>query len=262
MTSKSTLDCSFLDINQLIKCHVVETISGEKAIHLQTHHLWYDSNPLSFYVIDLGNQIMITDDGETIFNLSVNDVIRNKKSYSKIRDILNCTHSDIGLSELGEITGIANKDKFNILLADYISAMCGLMHHERETIGIPPQINDLVEEVEMYLKAWKPKAKLIRNPKIKGISDHEYKFDFEIENDLILTISPTPQSVGSAMRKIADVNSGIELKNRKIMVIVDNRGDDLFSEKATKEIKIISALAKALPLTNLIKAIQSNLSSH
>ena len=54
------------------------------------------------------------------------------------------------------------------------------------------------------------------------------------------------------MRKVGDVMTGNDLDNREILVIVDNRGDDLFNKKAEEEIKIISSLAKAVPLTNLI----------
>lgn len=255
-------DCSFLEHNKLLICHTVETVNGEKAICLQTNHLWIDKSPLSFYIIDLNSQIMITDDGETIFNLRLNGVIGDKRSWSLVRDKINCTHSDIGLSENGEIIAIANKDKLNTLLSDYISAMCSLMHYEYEMVGIPDRINKLAEEVELYLKAWKPQKKLTPNPKIKGISNHEYNFDFEIDNELILAINPTPNAVGAVMRKVGDVVSGSQLNGRKIMVIVDNRGDDLFNQKAIEEIKIISSLAKALPLTNLIDATKKSSTAH
>jgi hypothetical protein len=262
MSNNMSFDCGFLEINRPIQCRPVETITGEKALNIQTSHLWIDNSPLSFYVIDLGAQILITDDSETMFNFKVNNILTSKKSRHLIKDKLNCTHSDINLSENDEIIGIASKDKFNFLLADYISAMCALMHYEREIAGISNDVNNLADEVEIYLKAWKPKQKLKRNPIIKGISNHEYRFDFELENNLILTINPTPNAVGSVMRKVGDVVSGNALNGREIMVIVDNRGGGLFNQKAEEEIKIISSLAKALPLTNLINKYQQNISKH
>lgn len=251
-----TFDCTILEMNRSIRCNPVETITGEKALSIQTDHLWVDNSPLSFYIIDYGSQILITDDGETIFNLKVNNILTSNKSWNIIRDKLDCTHSDISLSKNGEIIGMANKDKLSLLLCDYISAMCAIMHYEREIAGVSSSINNLADEVEMYLKAWKPKQKIMRNPRVKGISNHEYRFDFEFGKNLVLAINPTPNAVGSVMRKVGDVVTGNALGEREILVIVDNRGDDFFNQKAAEEIKIISSLAKAVPLTNLIDKLQ------
>ena len=129
------------------------------------------------------------------------------------------------------------------------------MHYERELLALPAETVELAEEVERYLRLWKPDAQLIRDPKVYGISGHSYSFDFQ----LILAISPTPNAVGAVMRKAGDVISGNDLNGRKITVIVDNRTDELFAKhKAEEEIQIISALVNAVPLTNLINQAIGN----
>lgn len=249
-----TLNCSTLAKYHQWHCHSVETVSGETAFHLQTQHRWLDNSVLGFFVIPSESHITLTDDGDTLFHFHAQGITFNHRSLNTLREKLNCTHSEIQLNEHGEIIATGSLKNADVLIADYVSALCAIMHHEREIIGLPKHINDLADTVEHHLRLWKPKHILLKNVIVQGISGHEVKFDFEIDNNLIMAIPPNPQAVGAAMRKVGDVLSGSFLNERKMMIVVDDRNHDLFpQQKIDEEIAIISTFVKALPLSNLIR---------
>lgn len=248
------LDCQWLQQQAFSNCYQVKTISGEIAICVQTYHSWSDDSLLSFYILPCGDKLLITDEGESLFHFRTMGLLESKRSWRGIQDKLNSTKTDIQLEQDGEIFTLCSLESAAAAIADFTSALCALMHYERELLALPAETVELAEEVEHYLRMWKPHSQLIREPKVQGISGHCYTFDFQFDDQLILAISPTPNAVGSVMRKAGDVISGNDLNGRKVTVIVDNRSDQLFSEhKAEEEIQIISALARAVPLTNLIE---------
>lgn len=250
-----TWNCSIL--NKLHQCTAVATTNGAIAHAIQTAHRWHDGSPLSFFIIPSEQGILISDDGDTLFHLMAQGI---KLHIPTLREKLNSTNSPIQLSEDGEIFTLGNTEYADLLIADYISALCAIMHYEREIIALPKQLHDLTEQVEHHLRLWKPNHILHKNVVVQGISGHQVQFDFEQDKWLILPISPTPQAVGAAMRKAGDVLSGSFLDGREIMVIVDDRSNDLFPQrKIDEEIAIISTLVKAVPLSNLIKASNRNI---
>ncbi|MBF0784470.1 DUF1828 domain-containing protein [Muribacter muris] len=247
----NVLNCEWLCQQAFLNCYPVKTISGQQGIAVQTYHRWLDGSILNFYITPQGNQLLISDEGETLFHLSNVGLLKAKYQWRLFKDKLQSTNSDIHLEDDGEIICLTTPQSAPYAIADYLSALCAIMHYEKELAGIPEAVIDFSEEVEFYLRAWKPQATLIKKPKISGISGHEYIFDFQLEQDLIMAISPSPNAVGSAMRKAGDVLSGSFLDDRHILIIVDDRSDDLFQKKAEEEIKIISTLAKAVPFSNL-----------
>lgn len=260
------LNCEWLHSQAYLNCYTVETINGKQAICVQTHHRWLDNTPLTFYVSPVGDKLLISDEGETLFHFSSVGLLSNRRNWRKIRELLSYTQSDVVLEDDGEILCMTTPENAAIALADYTSALCTLLRYEQKISLLPTEVVYFADEVEFYLKAWKPNKTLLTSPKIKGISGHEYRFDFQLDNRLILAINPTPNAVGSAMRRIGDVLSGAELDDRKILVIVDDRSDQLFEQqKAEEEISIISTLAKAVPFTNLIETVekhQSTIATH
>lgn len=257
------LNCEWLHSQAYLNCYTVETINGEQAICVQTHHRWLDNTPLTFYISPYGDKLLISDEGETLFHFNSVGLLSNKRSWRKVRELLSYTQSDVVLEDDGEILCMTTPENAAIALADYTAALCALLCYEQEISQLPTEVVDFADEVEFYLKAWKPNQMLISSPKIKGISGHEYLFDFQLGNQLILAINPTPNAVGSAMRRIGDVLSGGELDNRTILVIVDNRSDQLFEQqKAEEEISIISTLAKAVPFTNLMATVEKHQSTN
>lgn len=256
------LNCEWLQQQNILNCTPVKTTAGEQGICVQTSYRWLDGSLLTFYLSPQANQILISDECNTLFQFKIMGLLESKRSWKTLREKLNCTASHIQLLDDGEIICLTTREKAKFAIADYLSALCALMHYERELIGIPQPIIEFSQEVEFYLKAWKPKAELIKQPQIQGISGHEYAFDFQLDNQLVLAIKPTPNAVGATMRKVGDVISGSYLGDRQILIIVDDRSDDLFKQKADEEIRIIATLAKAVPFTQLIKVAEKSYQTH
>ena len=253
------LDCQWLQQQAFSNCYQVKTVSSEEAIAVQTYHRWSDDSLLSFYILPCGDKLLITDEAESIFHFRAMGLLENKRTWRGFQEKLNGTKTNVQLEQDGEIFVLCRPDQAATTIADFVSALCALMHYERELLALPAETVELAEEVEHYLRLWKPSAQLIRAPKVQGISGHSYSFDFQLDNQLILAITPTPSAVGAVMRKTGDVISGNDLNGRNITVIVDNRTDELFDEhKAEEEIQIISTLANAVPLTNLINQAMKN----
>ncbi|HDR1103288.1 MAG: DUF1828 domain-containing protein [Bacteroidota bacterium] len=247
------INCQWLSNQTLLNCHKITSIDGSDGVCVQTYHKWLDGSILSFYIIQQGDHILITDECDTLFHFHTTGLIENKRNWRGIKERLNCTQTSITLEDDGEILCLSTKEKAPFAIADYISALCGLMHYEKELAGIPRTVKNLADEVEVYLRTWKPKANLVKSPAINGISGHTYHADFQFDKEIIFAIAPTPNSVGSVMRKTGDIISGGDLGDRSILVIVDDRTEQLFEQKAEEEIKIIASLVKAVPLSNLIK---------
>lgn len=247
------LDCQWLQQQAFSNCYQVKTVSGEEAIAVQTYHRWSDDSLLSFYILPHGDKLLITDEAESIFHFRTMGLLENKRAWRGIQEKLNGTKTDVQLEKDGEILVLCRPDQAATTIADFVSALCALMHYERELLALPAETVNLAEEVESYLRLWKPSAQLICEPKVHGISGHSYSFDFQLDNQLILAIAPTASAVGAVMRKAGDVISGNDLNGRNITVIVDNRTNELFAEhRAEEEIQIISTLVNTVPLTNLI----------
>ena len=259
MNKMIELNCQWLQKQAFSNCYQVKTMSGEGAICVQTNHRWADDSLLSFYILPQGDKLLITDEAESIFHFRTMGLLENRRAWRGIQDKIICTKSDIHLEEDGEIIMLCRPEQAPLAIADFISALCALMHYEKELVALPVETIELADEVEHYLRLWKPHAQFIRSPKVNGISGHSYSFDFQVDDKLILAISPTPNAVGAVMRKAGDVITGNNLGDREIVVIVDDRDDkekELFprrKDKAKEEIQIISSLVSALPLTNLIE---------
>lgn len=120
-----------------IICHPVEAVDGSQAVRVQTAHEWSDGSPLTFYIIEQGNGILLTDDCETLFHFHTQGLAEDSRKNQTMRDRLQCTNSDIAMLTDGEIIAVGNEETATRLIADYISSLCALMHYEREILGVP-----------------------------------------------------------------------------------------------------------------------------
>ncbi|THA11302.1 DUF1828 domain-containing protein [Rodentibacter pneumotropicus] len=248
------MNCNWLANHPLFTCREVDTVDGQNGLAIHTSFRWTDGSAFCFYLVPCGNQIMITDDAESIFHLHTQGLPVTKSTINALRDRISFTHFNVCVEEDGELYMLTQESDLAYAISDYLSAFSIIKNYEYQQLGITDEVNNLAQDVENYLRLLKPQSTFSRKPQVKGISGHEYKFDLAVDNQLFLAIQPTPQAVGAAMRKIGDVVSSSDLDNRTIVVVVDDRNSqDLFKQKAEEEIQIISALASAVPFTNLIE---------
>ena len=139
MNNMIKLDCQWLQQQTFSNCTQVKTVSGEDAICVQTYNRWSDDSLLTFYIIQCGNKLLITDEAESIFHFRTVGLLENKRNWRGIQEKLNGTKTDIQLEQDGEIFTLCHPDRAATAIADFISALCAIMHYERELLALPAE---------------------------------------------------------------------------------------------------------------------------
>ncbi|KVF97003.1 hypothetical protein WJ21_16675 [Burkholderia vietnamiensis] len=243
------IDCAWLHKKLAYDCRAVKTVNGERALEIGTPFSFADGSAITFYVIEQGEHSLISDNGDTLFHLSATGIDPfHSRRLSAIRSLL-APHG-MTVEANGEIRALGQIENTSSLVATYIAGLLALTEQERTWTGVPDSVNNLADDVEHYLRLLRPDHPITRNAKIKGISNHEYTFQFMWGNELVDVLSPSPQATGGLMRKLGDVLSAPG-ESPKIRVVIDDRGDVL---KAETEKTIIGSMASAMLFSALEKA--------
>ncbi len=243
------MSCVWLKTQLEYDCVPYETVSGDPAFLIQTQFNWTDGEPISFYVIDNKKTITITDDADSIFHMHGMGLLLNKAGepskygYQRIRSIVSSVSKGVALSDDGEIISVGDKKKAKQLLHDYIYSLVLLSNYEKEMLGIPDDDNEFVYRVEQYLKSLSLNEPIIRNAKVKGNSNKEHTFDFQIGNKLVAAVNPSPQAIGGLLRRSIDVLKSDANKELSLLAVFDDASDDLFGS-AAEEMDIVSSVAE------------------
>lgn len=220
---------------------------GKRTISVSTPFSFADGEPICFYLDDSSTEVRITDNSDTLAHFaSIGFDITDRKKWKSVKQLVETF--GLALTEAGEIVGAERKAREHGLINRYISAMLAIADWEREYLGLPEELEQFVQEVEMYLKAWKPQATLQIGPAVQGHSGRVHTFHFEQEAKLIDAARPHGIRTGSILRKAADViNAG---DKRKVLVVIDDRED---IERAKVEADILSSLISVMPFTRLVE---------
>ena len=176
----------------------------------------------------------------------------------QIRDIVE--KHGLSLDNEGNIKVLSNISNSSFFFAKFISGLLSLADWEREQVGISEDVKNLVDEAELYLKAWKPQSDLVRHPKLPGQSRKKHEFDFLFDDEFIDITSANPAATGASMRKAGDIANSPDWSNNQTMrFIIDDRTDP---EKASVEKKIIGSMASAMLFTQLIALSTKNHDTH
>lgn len=243
------IDCAWLHRKLAYDCRAVKTVNGERAFEIGTPFSFADGSAITLYVIEQGAHSLISDNGDTLFHLSSIGIDPfNGRRLSAIRNLLAQHRMTVEAS--GEIRALGPIESTSALVAAYVAGLLALAEQERAWIGVPESVNNLADDVEHYLRILRPDQPIVRNPKIKGISNHEYTFQFMWGSELVDVLSPSPQATGGLMRKFGDVLSAPG-ESPKIRVVIDDRSDLM---KAETERQIIGSMASAMLYSALAKA--------
>ncbi|KKL34011.1 hypothetical protein WR30_26115 [Burkholderia contaminans FFH2055] len=243
------IDCAWLHKRLAYDCRPVKTVNGERAFEIGTPFSFADGSAIVFYVIEQGSHSLISDNGDTLFHLSSTGIDPfNGRRLSTLRHLL--AQHGMSVEANGEIRSLGPVENTSSLVAGFIAGLLALTEQERTWAGVPESVNNLADDVERYLRILRPDQPIIRNPKVKGISNHEYAFQFMWGSELVDVLSPSPQATGGLMRKLGDVLSAPG-EPPKIRVVIDDRGD---LTKAETEKQIIGSMASAMLYSALAKA--------
>jgi hypothetical protein len=156
------------------------------------------------------------------------------------------------LTDEGDFRLVSTIEKSAWNFANAITALLAVNHWAHQQMKATPAERDLPAEAEPYIIARNPNLYFEKNPRVRGASRTEHRFDFQHGDDLIDVINPHPVSTGMSLRKIGDILNGPFAGDRTPLVIVDDRFDPL---KAESEMGMISATARTQPFSSLIRSL-------
>ena len=197
------------------------------------------------YVFHSNNSVRVSDNANTLMHYrSVGLDVSDRRSWKGIENVV----SEFGmeLKKSGEITGTSLIASAASLVARYISAMVKISDMEREAIGVSDEVESFVQEVETYLRLWRPDDELSLTPSVRGHSGRDHSFNFRLGKEFIDATRPHHGKTGAVLRKAADIQNAAAPP--PIMVVMDDREE---TERARIETGILSTLIKVLPFTRL-----------
>lgn len=224
---------------------------------ITTPFTYGDGDYVHIYVEKITGNVRFFDDGAVIMHFLGRGMSLENKN--KTRFIRNIAHSQgASLNDDGEIEVWAREADAEIAFAKFMATILGVVSWERENKDSNLNISLLIEEVAMYLKAWKPSESLVEGPKYKGVSGSTHKFDFKQNNEVIIAITPHPLSVSAALKKMVDVISSPSNQDLQLTVVLDDREQP---KEAKNEGAILSAVSGVLMMSKLQALARHNPSS-
>ncbi|MRW87664.1 DUF1828 domain-containing protein [Pseudoduganella sp. FT26W] len=226
-------------------CHPL-TDDGLIAM-VDTPFRYPDGDELPVFIEKLGPQIRFFDDGGGLLHLLRRGVSLDDHRKTKfIKSIADPHH--VSLNESGELEIWSTEEGAPAAFAHYVSAMLGLSKWESEQVGVSTDLSLFLDEVEVCLRAWKPKSVIGDSPEYKGISGHVYKLHFSLDDDAVLAVNPRHASVSSAAKKLLDIRAVDQYKGLKIIVVMDDRHD---RQSARNEARVLDVVGSVIMMSAL-----------
>ncbi|MCF8186670.1 MAG: DUF1828 domain-containing protein [Sulfuritalea sp.] len=229
------------------ECADIPDNDGNVMHAIFTPFKFFDGDEISLFAEKTGDVIRFFDAGDTLFHLAGSGIhFPDKRAIKPIERLISETGA--ALSDSGEISTIVSvidaKDGFGKAL----SAILSICNWEAENVGYSSDITTLAGEVEMYLRQLKPKAEVIYDQKLIGVSGRNSAFNFLIDGEFIDVVSSSPQSTAAEVRKLADIRGISANDDLTIKVVIDDRQN---AKRANQEAMIISRFADAILLSQL-----------
>jgi hypothetical protein len=241
------LTCNWANALTRYDCHPVRGLRGESGLEIATPFALPGGSPITLYLIEEGTQILISDNGDTLFSLSTQGVdVFHAARIRSLREL--ATEFKVTLSPSGDFRVLSTPDQASRAFATAVSSLLAVSRWASKQMKQAAVETDLAAEAEPYIVARDPSAQLIHHPKILGASRAEHVFAFQHGNDLIDVISPYARSTGTVMRKVGDVVNGPFVEELSPLIIVDDR---VHPDRAAAEIGIIASISRAQPFTSL-----------
>jgi hypothetical protein len=240
----------------MMDCSQFQNIVGMRcnqlgdAIEIVTPFTFSDGDGFEIFAQSIGNKILFFDDGYCLQHMrSVGISIgQGKNRWRSIRAI--AEKYQVSLSTDGVLEYLCNAEDASVGFAKTVSAIMEIATWERKEIGVAQDADWFLDEVAMYLRAWKQGKNLIEKPFTNGFSGRSLGCDFEIEGQYVDAIQPNSNSAAAEVRKLLDYTSVPSHDRNKVIVVVDDRRN---AEAAKQEISLIGLLASAWPMSKLIE---------
>lgn len=236
--------CQQLSLLLGLACHPLN--DDGSVVIVETPFKFDDGDHISVYVESVGNQFRFFDDGATFMHfvglgLSLQSAHQTRFLKTVAEAYGGSFNSD------GEIELWAKESESAEAFARYITAMLSVVRWERERKSVDHDIDLFVEEVALYLAAWKG-TDVIRRPKVQGITGREYEFDFDVAGLFVLAVSTHHQSTSAALHKLVDVKGLPSNAGLKTLVVIDDRADQ---KTAKNESMVLSSVSGVIGMEQL-----------
>lgn len=240
-----------------MNCETFQQIIGMRCnplgntLEVVTPFTFIDGDGFEIFAQNMGPQVHFFDDGFTLMHLhSAGIFLKDKKQWKPLKNIAEL--NGVTLSDNGVFETLCSSENPSLGFARMVSTLLGVAAWEREQFGVEQDSEAFIEEVSLYLKAWKPTAPFLENPTAKGFSGRSLRFDFQLENQLVDAIQPHGATTGAELRKIIDLNYAASQIDSSVLVIMDDR--QAKAATAKQEADILSHVATVWPMTSLIAA--------
>lgn len=223
------------------------TAAGDVAL-IETPFAFADGEGLPVYTEIANGQIRFFDDGGVILHfLSRGLRLENKR---QLRFITAATEQHgTALSDAGEIEVWSSVADAPTAFARYLSTLLQISAWEASQQDVNQDTSLLVDEVIMALRSWRPDATLVQDPApIEGISGQLHKLDALFDGQGVVVTGTHHSSVNSSLRRLVDLHARPANSELSFLVVIDDRIDP---DAATREAKILQAVATVLPFTQL-----------
>lgn len=228
-------------------CRPVRTKHGENGLEIGTPFSLPGGAALNLYLVPEGGMVRITDNADTLFQLSgVGLDVWTPQRRKSIRDA--ASKWGLAMGDQGDLFALARPEQAQWHFARALSGLLAVGAWAAEQMHAAPEHHDLAAEAEPYLRAWRANLPLTRRIKVRGASRNEYVFDFQQGSDIIDVISAYATSTGAAMRKVGDVTNGPFAEGLKPLIIIDDRQNP---NQAGQEQQILGSIARVMMFTRL-----------
>jgi len=244
-------------------CEQVKNIIGfdVQYIEEQSNIMWIDTpftfadgDGLSIYAEKISNSIRFFDAGETLLHFIGRGVdVKSRRNIGFLTKIASSYGVDFTAN--GDLQILSPADDFSNSFASFIGALLEIITWEKGQEGVNTDMDLFIQEVALYFKSAYPNEQQSPSPEFTGISGHKYSFDFIHGNKAVLAVSPHPNSVSSALKKIIDVIQTNQLGKLHATVVLDDRKD---RNAANNEAKLLSVASDVIIFSSLATKAKRN----
>lgn len=231
---------------------------ADNILEVDTAFSFADGEAMSFYVLQSGAGLVLSDNADALAHLlSVGLPLRTSRSLSPIARLVGA--HGVTLTPRGEIRTECRAPELGNGIARFLSALVEISRFERDRLGLSEAVVIFSDEVELYLRSWKPNAEITNAPSVIGATGGSYEFDFRMDDLVIDCIAAKGRSTGTLLRKASDVRARENAPG--IMAVIDDRTDP---EHAARESNILasSGLVSTLLMSRLMQNARANNAAH
>lgn len=214
-----------------------------------------DGDALPIFVEKTSQYVRFFDDGMTLMHLMGLGIhFSDKRKLRFIKNAIEPIGASLTDEGIIEVSKPVNEAK--MAFATYLEAMYAIVAWEKgQTSDI--DLSYFIEEVEMYLRAWKTGSEVIIQPKYKGITGHEYTVNFSVQGQAYIVATYHPNSISAALKKLVDIRSAEQNQSLQVTTIIDDRDATESQRKDSMVLQTVGNVLDFSQLKSLAKASQT-----